>query len=61
MGDKNIAHLKHKDEPINLYRNIPGTNGLYQISREGDLRKMLDSGRVIDLKPYKKASQKTAA
>ena len=36
------------------WKNIPGFNGKYQVSRSGDIRRVYKSGKIRLLTPYKK-------
>ena len=38
----------------NIWRDIPGTDGKYQISRNGDVRHIWPSGHISAVKPYMK-------
>ena len=57
MGKKTKAYIP-VEEPLNLWRTIPGTEGIYLISREGDIRKRFKSGLVTDIKPQHKATDR---
>ena len=37
---------------IEVWRNIPGYDGRYQVSREGEVRRVLPSGKTRLLKPH---------
>ncbi len=58
MAKKTKAYYP-QDEASNLWRAIPGTDGIYLISREGDVRKRFKSGKVTDIKPQTKATGKS--
>ena len=46
------AYIPKNDEPIGFWRDIPDTHGAYQISIEGNIRKIWSSGKVSDMVPY---------
>lgn len=48
----------YPDDPQNWWRDIPGYGGKYQASRDGDIRRKFESGKVRDMTPYKKRSAK---
>lgn len=39
---------------IEVWRNIPGYDGRYQVSREGEIRRVLPSGKTKLLRPHHK-------
>ena len=57
MAKKTKAYYP-SEEALNLWRSIPGTNGIYYISREGDVRKRFKDGKVSDIKAQRKATDR---
>ena len=50
MSNKTKAYYP-KDEPLNFWKDIPDTHGIYQINREGEVRKVFKTGKVTPIKP----------
>ena len=42
----------------NFWRDIPGFNGKYQASRNGDIRRRFASGKVRDMAQFKRSGPK---
>ena len=56
MSNKTKAY-NPKEEPFDMWRRVPGTK-TYLVSREGGIRKVWKSGKVTDLKPQRKLTEK---
>jgi hypothetical protein len=56
MIDKNINY-----DGEDIWRDIQGYNGKYQVSRLGDVRRVLDNGSYRAMTPYRKSGQKHKA
>ena len=56
MSNKNKAFIP-KDEPLNFWKPVPGTKD-YLVSREGGIRRVWKSGKVTDLKPQRKLTDR---
>lgn len=39
------------NEPFGFWRDVPGTEGRYRMSKDGELRRVWNSGKVTDIKP----------
>lgn len=46
-------------KPREYWRDIPGTGGKYQASRNGEVRHVWPSGKTTELKPYLLLGKKT--
>ena len=48
-------------EMIETWTNIPGFKGIYQASREGDIRRVYKNGKTRILTPYHKKNERESA
>ena len=54
-------HRAHKDQDGPFWwRNVPGYDGKYQVSPDGEIRRVYGSGLVCELTPFKRKKRKSS-